>query len=129
MTDENAGSGQGRRSPGVAVVIAAVLAVGAVLTLLAAADSGQGTAAIDQVRRAVAPELRDIERRIEDQGGTLRVSWSASPSPSGGGYVVMARVAVEPSGDVGTARFGVRGDRVVAQGQLAQQLLEGPAGP
>ncbi|MGE3137935.1 MAG: hypothetical protein AB7I08_07680 [Thermoleophilia bacterium] len=105
-------------------MIAAVLVVAGVLTLLAMGDSGQGAAAIDQVEEAVAPGLRDAGRRVETQGGTLRVSWSSTPSPGGGGHIVMARLAVEPSGGVGTASFGVSGDRVVAQNQLARSLLE-----
>mgnify|MGYP007022270135 CR=1 FL=1 len=124
MTDQGTSPGSRGRALGILAVIAAVIAAGTVLTLLAMDDSGQGAAAIDRVKGAVAPGLREAERRVETQGGSLHVSWSSSPSPSGGGHVVIARIAVEPSGQVRTASFGVSGNRVVAQGRLAQRLLE-----
>ncbi len=118
----------GRRRSLILVVVVALVVAG-ILTLLALRDSGQGSAAIDEVKRLTASGLQETERRIEAQGGTLRVSWSSTPAPSGGGHVVMARLVTEPSGDVGTASFGVTGDRIVAQDEFAQRLLEVPSAP
>jgi Tfp pilus assembly protein PilX len=96
----------------------------AFLASLAVNDSAGGAAAIEQAQQSAEAGLRETERRIAEMGGALRVSWSAVPSPSGGGYVVAARLVVEPSGEVGTAQFGVARDAVVAQNDLGKRLLD-----
>lgn len=108
-------------------VVAVAVAV-TLLTMLVADDRAGGTDAIELTKTAVAVGLRDTETRIVELGGTLRVSWSAVPSPSGDAYLVAARLVVEPSGDVGSAQFSVSGGGVVPRNDLAERLLEGRGG-
>lgn len=117
------GSGRGRLRATV-IGIAIALVVGIALTVLAMRDSGQSATAIEVVQRAVAPGLRDAEERIAAQGGRLRVSWSATPSPGGGGHLVTARLVVEPSGDVGAAQFAVTEGSIAAGNDLAERLVD-----
>jgi hypothetical protein len=113
----------------VASIIVVVIAAGGLLAVLATQDSARGAQAIQQVQRSVGTGLRDAEMRIEARGGTLDVSWSAVPSPTGAGHLVIARLVVRPSGDVGEARFGVSEDQISPQNDLAERLtgaLDGP---
>ncbi|WP_217922010.1 hypothetical protein [Miltoncostaea oceani] len=106
-----------------------MIAAGGLLAVLATQDSARGAQAIQQVQRSVGTGLRDAEMRIEARGGTLDVSWSAVPSPTGAGHLVIARLVVRPSGDVGEARFGVSEDQISPQNDLAERLtgaLDGP---
>jgi hypothetical protein len=113
----------------VASVIAVLVAGGGLLAVLATQDSAQGSAAIQEVQRSVGTGLRDAEARIEARGGTLDVSWSAVPSPTGAGHLVVARLVVRPSGDVGEARFGVSDGRISPQNDLAERLAGNPSNP
>lgn len=105
-----------------AVVIAIAVAV-AVLAVLAVQDTSQGSVAIRQTQDLVMTTLADTESDIREQGGALDVTWSSTPSPSGGGYLVVARLQVRPSGEVGQAQFVVANGRVSPQNDLARELL------
>jgi len=110
-------------------IVVVLIALGGLLAVLATQDSAQGAAAIEQVQRSVGTGLREAEERIEARGGTLDVSWSAVPSPTGAGHLVIARLVVGPSGDVGEARFGVSDDQISPQNDLAERLTGTPNSP
>ena len=119
---EPRGDRSGRRIGG--ALVAAVIAVAvAVLAVLAVQDTSQGSVAIRQTQDLVMAALADTERDIREQGGSLDVAWSSTPSPSGGGHLVVARLQVRPSGEVGQAEFVIMNGRVSPQNDLARQLL------
>lgn len=108
-----------------AVVIAIAVAI---LAMLAVQDTSQGSVAIRQTQALVMTALADSGSDIREQGGALDVTWSSTPSPSGGGYLVVARLRVRPSGEVGQAQFVVANGRVSPQNDLARRLLSLPEG-
>jgi hypothetical protein len=109
----------------VAVVIAIAVAI---LAVLAVQDTSQGSVAIRQTQDLVMATLADTENDIQEQGGALDVTWSSTPSPSGGGHLVVARLQVRPSGEVGQAQFVVANGRVAPRNDLARRLLPRPGG-
>lgn len=115
-----------RRSLAIVGIVAVVVAVAAFIGFALVTDSSQGSAAIREAQGSAAAGLERVERQIAARDGRLDVSWSAVPSPGGRGYVVTARLEVQPSGDVAAAQFGVVGDEVAPRNELARQLVDMP---
>lgn len=119
---EPQGDRSGRRV-GVALVAAVIAIAVATLAVLAVQDTSQGSVAIRQTQDLVTATLTDTEDDIREEGGALEVTWSSTPSPSGGGHLVVARLQVRPSGEVGEAEFVVANGRVSPRNDLARRLL------
>jgi hypothetical protein len=119
---ESPGNRSGRRV-GLALAAAVIAIAVAILAVLAVQDTSQGSVAIRQTQGLVMTTLADTEKDIRDEGGALDVTWSSTPSPSGGGHLVVARLQVRPSGEVGQAEFVVANGRVSPRNDLARRLL------
>lgn len=117
-----------RQRTGIALVAAIIAVAVAILAVLAVQDTSQGSVAIRQTQDLVMAALADTESDIREQGGTLDVTWSSTPSPSGGGHLIVARLQVRPSGEVGLAEFVVANGQVSPGNDLARQLLSRSAG-
>ncbi len=124
---EPPGRRSGRRA-GVALVAVVIAVAVGILAVLAVQDTSQGSVAIRQTQDLVMAALADTESDIREQGGMLNVTWSSTPSPSGGGHLIVARLQVRPSGEVGQAEFVVANGQVSPRNDLARQLLRRSAG-
>lgn len=124
MTAEVARPHRRRRAWTVALAVVAVAAlVVALMVSLVVQGSSEGTSAIRHAQEATAVELARAGKRFAAEGSSLKVRWSAVPSPAGGGHAVTARLELEPAGGLSEALFAVSGTQVSPQNSLASRLL------
>ena len=110
----------------VGVLAVAAIAVALMITLLME-NTSEGASAITEAKGSTRVALARVTERVAADGGSLRVTWSEVPSPTGGSHQVTARLEIEPSGEVEQALFVVAGERVIAQNATARRLLAVPS--
>lgn len=127
MTDE-ASTPRRRHAWAVAVgVLALAGVVVALMITLLMQNTSEGASAISEAKGATRAALARATERVAADGGSLRVTWSEVPSPTGGSHMVTARLEIEPSGEVEQALFVVADERVIAQNATARRLLVVPS--
>ena len=125
MENPVADAGQRRPRRGHKVAVALVLAAALVATFafLLAQGSQDASGSIDAVAEATSPTLAKYRTQAADAGGSITVTWSASPMS--GGYMVEARLESAVPEYRGKAVFMVESDakRITAQDPYAASLL------
>lgn len=125
MEDPVADTGQRRPRRGhmVAVVIILAAALVATVAFVFAQGSQDASRSIDAVVEATRPTLATYRTQAADAGGSITVTWSASPMADG--HMVEARIESAVPEYRGKAVFMVEDDakRITAQDLYAASLL------